>query len=110
MPTIQKLPVARAVRREVDILHRVRRYEVGLAAVLAARPPELHEEPITDAEHLLAAQFVEAVGAYEGALRPPLMPDKAPPAPAAASAPPAKGRRGPRAKGRGKAPPAAPPG
>lgn len=110
MPTIQKLPAARAVRREVDILHRVQRYERGLAAVLASRPPELHEEPITDAEHLLAAQYVEAVLAFESSLRPPLMPDKAPPAPAAPPVPPAKRRRAARAKGRVKAPPATPPG
>jgi hypothetical protein len=109
--TIQGLPASRAVARESTVLHRTRRYEEGLRAVLASRPLELHHEPIGDAEHLIAVQYVAACEAFEAAQRAPskaaVTPDTAPQAPAAAPAPREVRRPVRRRRARRKALPAA---
>lgn len=101
--TIQGLPATRAASRESTILHRVRRYEEGLRAVLASRPLELHHEPLTDAEHLIAVQYVAACEVYEAGQRTPskpVTPGTAAPAPEAAPAPRAARRRAARRRAR----------
>lgn len=60
---------AAAVQPDNEIARRVHRYERALFAVLELRPDEERTKPITNEEHLLAAQAAEAVTAYERCLR-----------------------------------------
>ena len=80
MNTIEALAATRAARHEGDIARKVRRYEACLLAAVGARG-EGHDTPITDAEHLVAVQYVAAAEAFEASLRAPKLPPRVKPAP-----------------------------
>lgn len=67
--------LAAAVRPDDEIARRVHRYERALLAVLHQRREEERTAPITNGEHLLAAQVAEAVTAYERGLRKTPLPE-----------------------------------
>lgn len=81
MHHLSELAATRAARAEQTIARKVGRYEQALLVMLGNRPHEKHDTPITDQEHLTAAQFAGACEAYERSLR-GATPRPEPPAPA----------------------------